>query len=779
MADDTARLVAVVEANLKGFTKGMEQAQRIADQRFGAIEKRMRQSEGRFSNAFGNLGSKLLGGAALVGIERFVSHIVDTASKIKDTADALGVSTDALQEWGVMAGRAGVGQEEFNKALDKFGKSLGEAQLKGGEMGKLFRSLGVDVHAGPEEAFLQFADAVAATGSQSQKVALVTTALGRSAAGLVPLLQQGRDAIKQQGDELKRTGAIMSSEAIDKIDTLGDKWGDLKRQLTATGGNVLAGFADEFSQFADVISSPEFQSSMRAFGAALAEIAVLFAKLHEFMPEIVGGLTGLVLGGPMGGLIGVGVGAAAAIATGFRTPTFPDRIDVTPRVGGKRGGIDRSGALGQDNAKLIAQTAAEAAKAAQELVKAIDEANVELFRGTLGAFKAVRKQIDDNAAAEIAAIEAERAAKQAALQDQVNEGKLVQADYLKAIANLNQEAADKESAIIVAQRNERLKNAREEVEARYQLNREVVDQRRETIRSEHDAILELARGTQDYYKVARELSDEDAALEEQRIREELNHQLENFARQKAEVEKAGGQWADYEDERFAATEKAELAIQAVRNEAEANRIRLQEEETRRLEYQIQVMDQVRGGLEDVAVAGTHGFKSLADAGRQFIEQLAEMTLRLYIIRPLLEATFGRAGTGTGGGLFGSFIGGLFGGGADPFPETIAVTPGLFPGRASGGRVSAGTPYIVGENRRPELFVPDSSGTVVPNIPSLAGIGTQSPAVINIDARGAQMGVADQINAALTQWAPRIVGASVGQVRRNLAPMMAETSKRYF
>jgi hypothetical protein len=38
--------------------------------------------------------------------------------------------------------------------------------------------------------------------------------------------------------------------------------------------------------------------------------------------------------------------------------------------------------------------------------------------------------------------------------------------------------------------------------------------------------------------------------------------------------------------------------------------------------------------------------------------------------------------------------------------------GLF-GRASGGPVSAGTPYIVGENRRPELFVPSQNGTVVP------------------------------------------------------------------
>lgn len=38
-----------------------------------------------------------------------------------------------------------------------------------------------------------------------------------------------------------------------------------------------------------------------------------------------------------------------------------------------------------------------------------------------------------------------------------------------------------------------------------------------------------------------------------------------------------------------------------------------------------------------------------------------------------------------------------------------------PGRASGGPVSAGKAYVVGENR-PELFVPGTSGTILPSVP---------------------------------------------------------------
>lgn len=42
-------------------------------------------------------------------------------------------------------------------------------------------------------------------------------------------------------------------------------------------------------------------------------------------------------------------------------------------------------------------------------------------------------------------------------------------------------------------------------------------------------------------------------------------------------------------------------------------------------------------------------------------------------------------------------------------------------RAEGGAVTAGQPYIVGE-KRPELFVPNSNGTIIPKVPTGAGGG---------------------------------------------------------
>ncbi len=65
------------------------------------------------------------------------------------------------------------------------------------------------------------------------------------------------------------------------------------------------------------------------------------------------------------------------------------------------------------------------------------------------------------------------------------------------------------------------------------------------------------------------------------------------------------------------------------------------------------------------------------------------------------------------------IGGSLLGGFSPTAGGFASMLGI-PGRATGGPVQDGMPYIVGE-RRPELFVPNVPGRIVPRVPSVAGL----------------------------------------------------------
>jgi hypothetical protein len=92
------------------------------------------------------------------------------------------------------------------------------------------------------------------------------------------------------------------------------------------------------------------------------------------------------------------------------------------------------------------------------------------------------------------------------------------------------------------------------------------------------------------------------------------------------------------------------------------------------------------------------FKALGD-------DIAQTITKILIMEPLLKRLRELLSSGSGG----QGIGGLFSG-----------LLGLLQGRALGGPVFAGSPYVVGE-RGPELFVPSVSGQIVPNGVGMGGV----------------------------------------------------------
>jgi len=145
----------------------------------------------------------------------------------------------------------------------------------------------------------------------------------------------------------------------------------------------------------------------------------------------------------------------------------------------------------------------------------------------------------------------------------------------------------------------------------------------------------------------------------------------------------------------------------------------------------------RGAMNTFTQAFTDavtGAKSFADAvkdmARSVINSLIKMLVQYYITKPLFDAITG-------------FIGGVGGGGSAPA------------GRAVGGPVSAGRPYIVGENG-PELFVPSGGGQVVPN--GRMGGGATVNQTINIST-----GVAQTVRAEVLNLMPQIAESAKAAV----------------
>ena len=133
------------------------------------------------------------------------------------------------------------------------------------------------------------------------------------------------------------------------------------------------------------------------------------------------------------------------------------------------------------------------------------------------------------------------------------------------------------------------------------------------------------------------------------------------------------------------------------------------------------------GIEEGIVSGltdaVMGTKSLAEAATGVLNQLK---------RQLVELAIQRAVSGIGN-FFGKALGGIFsrggggGGGLVPYMEGLGGK-----GFANGGRPPVGKASLVGE-KGPELFIPSTAGTIIPN--NQLGGGVVNNVTINVDASG--------------------------------------------
>ena len=178
---------------------------------------------------------------------------------------------------------------------------------------------------------------------------------------------------------------------------------------------------------------------------------------------------------------------------------------------------------------------------------------------------------------------------------------------------------------------------------------------------------------------------------------------------------------------------------------------------------------IKSYLADVEAAGLATERAVGDAirsledgltqlftkgtfdARAFVDQLIAEFVRLRIVKPLLKDIFE---TGSeGGGNFWSALVGLFSGGGGVGSEADFTTTNTAGARATGGPVSGGSAYMVGESG-PELFVPNSGGAIVPN--SKLGVAVTYAPTINIDSRSDRAQVAQQTARAVQEGNKQLV-----------------------
>lgn len=162
----------------------------------------------------------------------------------------------------------------------------------------------------------------------------------------------------------------------------------------------------------------------------------------------------------------------------------------------------------------------------------------------------------------------------------------------------------------------------------------------------------------------------------------------------------------------------------------------------------QAADEFYDAFKSGAMDAITGAESLGDALSNLAQRFGDL-----LLSSAFDSLFQPATGGGSGGLFGNIfksLGSLFTGGV--------------PGRAKGGPVSAGKPYIVGE-KRPELFVPGASGRIIPQVPTM-------PSLAGVKAGGSSVHVSFAPSYNVTG-----TGEEIDALRRQMAKDRAEFPSR--
>lgn len=213
----------------------------------------------KFSKAFDSFGKGALAivggiGAAFVGVSAAVAKAAEAGDAVANTAERLGLSTDAVQELAYAAKLSDTSIESVTLGLGNLGR-VADAATKGSkEAAGAFAQLGVHVKGAggkiksADELFTEISGKIALMPNGLEKSALAMQLFGKAGRDLIPLLNNGTEGLAALRQEAQDTGYVMSQETTDASKRFGDAVDRVQLQLIGFRNKLAAPLIERFAR---------------------------------------------------------------------------------------------------------------------------------------------------------------------------------------------------------------------------------------------------------------------------------------------------------------------------------------------------------------------------------------------------------------------------------------------------------------------------------------------------------------------------------------------------
>ena len=276
-----------------------------ADKSIQKTEKGAESLAAKFGNGIktaAKWGAAIATGATVAGTAIFglATSAAGTADEIDKMSQKIGISTEAYQEWSYVMGQNGMDVDKLATGMKTLVSQMDKAANGTASAQENFDRLGVSIYNADgslkdQETLLnEVMHALADMENGTEKAQIATELFGKAGIEMMPMLNQGADAMDELTQRAHDLGLVMSEDAVSAGVKLGDTIDDIKKSFSMIGTNLGSAVIPIIQQFADIIidNMPMIQQTICALAPILASIAgsllpVIVELAQVLLPVIV------------------------------------------------------------------------------------------------------------------------------------------------------------------------------------------------------------------------------------------------------------------------------------------------------------------------------------------------------------------------------------------------------------------------------------------------------------------------------------------------------------
>jgi hypothetical protein len=270
---------------------------------FDKLKGQITDTEAHFARMKG-LVAGMFAGFSLAGLTELVKSIVETGDEAYKMAQKVGVGVEAWQQLVYVGKLADVAQDTLAKGLKGLSQNLFEAFDGGEKAVGMFARLGIQVKDASgalrptAQVLLDVAETFRYMRDGAEKTAIATQLFGKAGMELIPMLNQGRDAMEATMKEAERLGLVMDKRTAAAAEALNDNF---TRLGAATRGMLIQGVAPLIpfmEKMSDSMVRARTEGEGLATGSKILEtglklvgsVAIVVKGTFEALGQLIGGI---------------------------------------------------------------------------------------------------------------------------------------------------------------------------------------------------------------------------------------------------------------------------------------------------------------------------------------------------------------------------------------------------------------------------------------------------------------------------------------------------------